>query len=194
MASSLIEARSAMAPTTIVNLVLWLSWAAYWIIAARSTPRSASLERSASRFLHLGAALISLLLLLTKPLQIEIPGGLLVSLVGDLVTGLGLVIAIGARVHLGANWSGRIELKDGHRIVRTGPYGWVRHPIYSGIVVAITGSALASGELTALLAPAIMLAAYLRKIRMEETVLLRTFGTEHEAYRREVKALVPFVA
>jgi protein-S-isoprenylcysteine O-methyltransferase Ste14 len=96
-------------------------------------------------------------------------------------------------VHLGAHGSGRIELKEGHRIVRSGPYGWVRHPIYAGIVMAIAGSALVAGEATALLAPVVLLAAYLRKVRMEEAVLLRTFGDEYQAYRRDVKALLLFV-
>lgn len=179
--------------TTIVNLALWLTWAACWIVAARSAPRGASLERSASRFVHLGTALVSLALLVTKPLAVAIPGGPAVAVIGDVVTGLGLAFAIWARVRLGENWSGRVELKEGHRVIRTGPYGWVRHPIYAGIVMAIAGSALVAGEATALLAPVVMLAAYLRKIRMEEAVLLRAFGAEYEAYRRDVRALVPFV-
>lgn len=182
-----------MAPVTVVSLALWMTWAAYWIVAARSSPRGASLERSASRLVHLGAAVASLALLVTRPLEVAIPGGPAVAVVGDVVTGIGLAFAIWARVHLGANWSGRVELKEGHRVVRTGPYGWVRHPIYAGIVMAVAGSALVAGEVTALLAPVVMLAAYLRKVRMEEAVLLRTFGGEYEAYRRDVKAIVPFV-
>lgn len=182
-----------MAPATIANVILWLTWAAYWIVAARSAPRGASHERSASRLVHLGAAVASLALLVTRPLEVAIPGGPIVAVAGDAVTGIGLAIAVWARIHLGANWSGRIELKEGHRVVRTGPYGWVRHPIYSGIVIAIAGGALVAGEATALLTPVVMLAAYLRKVRMEEAVLLRTFGDEYEAYRRDVRALVPFV-
>jgi protein-S-isoprenylcysteine O-methyltransferase Ste14 len=78
-------------------------------------------------------------------------------------------------------------------VVRTGPYAWVRHPIYAGILVAIAGSALVARELTAALAVVIMTAAYWRKVRMEEAVLLKSFGPEYQSYRREVKALVPFI-
>lgn len=184
---------NAMAPTTNVNIALWLTWTAYWIAAARSAPRGASLERSASRLVHLGAAIASLALLVTHPLQAAIPGGPIVAVVGDVVTGIGLAFAIWARIHLGQNWSGRLELKKGHRVVRSGPYGLVRHPIYAGIIMATAGSSLVAGQATAFLAPVIMLTAYLRKVRMEEAVLLRTFGAEYEAYRRDVKALVPFL-
>ena len=62
------------------------------------------------------------------------------------------------------NWSGRVELKEGHRVVRSGPYGWVRHPIYAGIVMAIAGTALVTGEATALVAPVVMLAASASKL------------------------------
>jgi len=182
-----------MAVPSIINLAIWTAWLAYWIVAARSAARGASFERRASRFLHLGAALISLAALLLRPVHLGLPGGGAVDAAGDLVTGLGLAFAIWARIHLGQCWSGRVEVKQGHRVVRTGPYAWVRHPIYAGILIAIAGSAIVAGELTAFVAVVIMTAAYLRKIRMEEAVLLQSLGPEYEAYRREVKALVPFV-
>jgi protein-S-isoprenylcysteine O-methyltransferase Ste14 len=109
------------------------------------------------------------------------------------MTALGLMLAIWGRVHLGKEWSGRVELKPGHHLVRSGPYAWVRHPIYAGILWAVAGSALVARELTAALAVMVMLAAYRRKIRMEEAVLSKAFGAEYGAYRRVVKALVPFV-
>jgi protein-S-isoprenylcysteine O-methyltransferase Ste14 len=182
-----------MAVTPAINLALWIAWLTYWIVAARSAPRGASFERRTSRFLHLGAALISLAALLLRPVHFELPAGAAVDAAGDVVTGLGLAFAIWARIHLGQCWSGRVEVKQGHRVVRTGPYALVRHPIYAGILMAIAGSAIVAGELTAFLAVVIMTASYLRKVRMEEAVLLQSFGSEYEAYRREVKALVPFV-
>ncbi len=182
-----------MAIATVINLALWATWLAYWIVAARSAPRGASFERRGSRFLHLGAALASVALLVFRPIHVRLPGAAGIEAAGDLLTGLGLAFAIWARLHLGQQWSGRVEVKPGHRVVRSGPYAWVRHPIYAGILLAIAGSALVARELTAALAVVIMAAAYWRKVRMEEAVLLQSFGPEYQAYRREVKALVPFI-
>jgi protein-S-isoprenylcysteine O-methyltransferase Ste14 len=182
-----------MATTSIINVALWIAWLVYWILAARSAAPGASFERRASRFLHLGAALISLAALLLRPVHVGLPGEGVVDAAGDVATGLGLAFAIWARIHLGQCWSGRVEVKHGHRVVRTGPYALVRHPIYAGILMAIAGSAMVAGELTAFLAVVLMTVAYLRKVRMEEAVLLQSFGPEYEGYRREVKALVPFV-
>ena len=98
-----------------------------------------------------------------------------------------------ARRHLGAQWSGRLEVKEGHRIVRSGPYAWVRHPIYAGILLGLVGSALVAHKLSACLAAFVMLAAYVRKIRMEERVLRRHFGSDWDTYCQQTAALVPFV-
>jgi protein-S-isoprenylcysteine O-methyltransferase Ste14 len=178
---------------TLINRALWLTWLGYWAFGARSAARGKSLEPRRSRLLHLGAILVSLALLFARPLHLGLPGGPMVDAAGDLITGLGLALTVWARVHLGQHWSGRVELKAEHRVVRSGPYAWLRHPIYAGVLLGVAGSAIVAGELTALLAVVVMLAAYLRKIRMEEAVLQETFGPEYAAYRRKVKALVPFV-
>ena len=176
-----------------INIGMWLGWFTYWAIAARSATRGTSSERRSSRLIQLAAVVVSVSLLGARLVHVGLPGGPWVDLVGNVVTVLGLAFAIWARRHLGANWSGRVELKEGHRVVRSGPYAIVRHPIYTGILVAIVGSAIIAREVTAFGAVLVMLAAFLRKIRMEETVLLGAFGTAYEKYRCEVKALVPFV-
>ena len=89
------------------------------------------------------------------------------------------------------SWS--LTFVDGHRLIRTGPYAIVRHPIYAGIGAAILGTAVAVGEVRALLAFLLIAAAYLHRIRIEERLLAREFGAEHDRYRRDVKALVPFL-
>ena len=103
----------------------------------------------------------------------------------------GLLLTVIARVHLGRNWGGAVQLKEGHEIVRHGAYSSVRHPIYAGLLVAITGSALVSGHCQALLAVPLCVIAYVRKIRMEERLLAQAFGPEYDAYRRSTGALVP---
>jgi protein-S-isoprenylcysteine O-methyltransferase Ste14 len=122
-----------------------------------------------------------------------VPAGRVVFLVGVVLTWMGVAFAIWARIHLGADWSGIVAIKEGQRLVRSGPYALVRHPIYTGILLGFIGTALAIGEVRGLLSVALITAACLFRIRMEERWLLEEFGAEYEQYRREVKALIPFV-
>src|SRR5262249_40235736 len=74
---------------------------------------------------------------------------------------------------------------------RSGPYKWLRHPIYTGILVMYVGTALVTGEWLAILGLAMVTFAYWRKIRLEEANLNTAFGADYDAYRRETWALVP---
>jgi protein-S-isoprenylcysteine O-methyltransferase Ste14 len=105
----------------------------------------------------------------------------------------GIGFAIWARVHLGQYWSGHVTLKPGHKLIRSGPYALVRHPIYTGILLAIIGSAVAMDEYRGVLAVAIVAETFVRKLRIEERWLTEEFGGEYTVYREEVKALVPGV-
>jgi protein-S-isoprenylcysteine O-methyltransferase Ste14 len=78
-------------------------------------------------------------------------------------------------------------------LVRTGPYSIVRHPIYTGLLVAFAGTALVIGAFWALLALFILLIVLWMKIRLEEKVLAEEFGESYIQYKKEVKALVPFI-
>jgi protein-S-isoprenylcysteine O-methyltransferase Ste14 len=96
-----------------------------------------------------------------------------------------------ARMHLGKYWSGRISLKENHRVIQTGPYAWVRHPIYSGLILALFGTAITLGTISAFAGFAFMLISFVRKLKIEETWLRSQFGAEYEAYQNRVKALIP---
>ena len=109
--------------------------------------------------------------------------------VGLLVAGLGL--AVWARLHLGRYWSGTITLKEGHRLIRSGPYAMVRHPIYTGIITAMVGTAITVGTVSGTLGVLLLLAAYLLKIRREERFLACEFGEEYARYRKDVNSLFP---
>ena len=112
---------------------------------------------------------------------------------GVLVTVAGLLFAVWARVHLGKNWSGRPMIKVGHQLIRSGPYQYVRNPIYTGILVGLIGTAMVIGYWIVVFAVGVGFVAFLGKIREEEKLLLETFGEEYVRYRREVKALIPFI-
>jgi protein-S-isoprenylcysteine O-methyltransferase Ste14 len=105
----------------------------------------------------------------------------------------GAGFAIWARAYLGRNWSAIVTIKEDHRMVRSGPYALVRHPIYSGFLLALLGSALALGEVRGLVAVALAFLAWWFKSRLEEQFMEQRFGAEYAVYKRRVKALIPFV-
>lgn len=186
-----------MTPTAINAAgFLWLAWLAYWLFAARTAKRDQQAEPMAHRAVHLaliGAAfaLVFSLVPLPPPLAtvwLATPW----TWLGTALTAAALAFAIWARVHLGAYWSGRITVKEGHQLIRTGPYAFARHPIYTGFVFGFAGAAIASGRLAGLVGLACVVVAYAIKIPREEKVLSAQFS-EYADYRRSVRALVPFV-
>ena len=106
----------------------------------------------------------------------------------------GLLFAWWARIHLGRFWSSAITRKEGHRVVNTGPYALVRHPIYTGIIVALAATAAAQVT-TSGFAGAVLIAFGLwLKARAEERFLMAELGTDaYGSYRRRVPMLVPFL-
>ena len=106
---------------------------------------------------------------------------------------LGFAFAWWARIALGRLWSGTITRKDDHRILDTGPYGIVRHPIYTGLLLAVFATVAIKGEAPALAGGAPLLLGWTVKARIEEGFLSRELGAEnYDAYRQRVPMLIPF--
>ena len=176
---------------------MWLCWAAYWWAASRGAKPTERHEPLGSRLLHIVPLMLAVWLLWAQ----QVPGTLLnervypwaawVFWVAALLTAAGLLFTVWARVHLGRNWSGTVTIKQGHELVTDGPYARVRHPIYTGLLAAFIGSALARGEWRGVLAVVIVWAALWRKLRLEERWMAERFGQQYLAYRRRVPALVP---
>jgi len=177
---------------------MWLSWAGYWWLASRGAKPDERREPLGSRLLHVLPLVLAFWLLWAK----HVPGAFLNETLfpwspwqfwaGALVTATGMLFTVWARVHLGSNWSGIVTIKHDHELIADGPYGLVRHPIYTGLLVAFIGSAMARGEWHGLLAVLIAWWALWRKLRLEERWMAERFGQQYEAYRRRVPALVPF--
>jgi protein-S-isoprenylcysteine O-methyltransferase Ste14 len=104
---------------------------------------------------------------------------------------VGIAFAIWARFYIGQNWSGAVTVKVGHELIRGGPYRWVRHPIYSGILLALFGTAVARRQLIGFIAVAFFLIGFLIKSRIEEQLMRKTFGDQYVEYSRSTGALVP---
>jgi protein-S-isoprenylcysteine O-methyltransferase Ste14 len=105
----------------------------------------------------------------------------------------GFLFAWWARLHLGRLWSGSIPRKEGHRVIDSGPYAVVRHPIYTGILAAATATAIDVGAVHSYIGAALMIFAYWTKAKLEERWLREELGPQdYDAYRRRVPMLVPF--
>jgi protein-S-isoprenylcysteine O-methyltransferase Ste14 len=97
-----------------------------------------------------------------------------------------------ARIHLGTLWSGTVTRKVHHKVIKTGPYAIVRHPIYTGISVALIATALLRPGWFGLAGVVLIIASFVIKYRLEERFLMEVLGPEYAAYRKKVPALVPF--
>ena len=177
--------------------LLWLSWLVYWLAAARRTAPNKRIEtllEGASYRIPLAIG-VFLMVFWRLPSLLGIPAlwpqSSLGAGIGLAFTVAGLCFAVWARVHLGKYWSGCITLKENHRVIQTGPYAWVRHPIYSGIILALFGTAITLGTIPAFAGFAFMVVSFVRKLKIEETWLRSQFGAEYEAYQNRVKALIP---
>jgi len=178
---------------------LWIAWVLYWWAASGDVKVTKRREPVASRLGHVVPLVLAAWMLIAP----RLPGGLLggrflpatlsVYLIGVAVLAAGLAFTVWARVFLGRNWSGTVTLKEGHELIRSGPYRFVRHPIYTGLLVAFAGSAIARGEWRGLVALAIAFGALWRKLKLEERWLGEIFGEAYERYRAEVPALIPFL-
>lgn len=110
---------------------------------------------------------------------------------GLALTALGIGLSIWARLTLGANWSGVVTLKKGHELIRAGLYRWIRHPIYTGILLAMIGTALIRGHLRGWLGFAVVLATFYFKARREENFLRQEFGQGFEEHMRNTGMFLP---
>jgi len=177
---------------------LWLAWALYWLVSALSNKTTVRRESLASRLAYVlpllaGGVLIGWRHLPWEWLNARLwPRSLAAYWLGVMLLAAGLSFSVWARVYLGRNWSGSVTVKEGHELVRTGPYGYVRHPIYTGLIVALLGTAITSGTLRAAVGLAIVVASFLYKLRLEETFMRETFPDQYPGYAASVPRLIPF--
>jgi protein-S-isoprenylcysteine O-methyltransferase Ste14 len=178
--------------------LLWLAWLAYWWLASRGVKPTERHEPLSSRLLHIVPLGLAVILLASNRLALGVLNARLLApalwqfWVAGIMTAAGLLFTIWARVHLGDNWSGTVTIKRHHDLIVTGPYAIVRHPIYTGLLAALVGAAVARNEWRGVLAVLIALAALWRKLRLEERWMAERFGERYAAYARAVPALLPF--
>jgi protein-S-isoprenylcysteine O-methyltransferase Ste14 len=180
-------------------LIVWMTIGLVWLAASASLKSVAREEPWGSRLFHILGIAVAFLLLFDSRLPIPVlnrrfvPDTPAVWWTGFVLTVAGAAIAVWARLLLGANWSATVTVKQNHELKRTGPYAIVRHPIYSGFLLAMLGTAIAFGEIRGLIAFVLALVAWRMKSLIEERFMLDQFGEQYARYKREVKALIPFV-
>jgi len=181
-------------------LALWLLWLIYWRVSAVGVKPARRVQSPLSRTLHIAPLVLAGLLLWIGPMR---GAGLLFQRFlarsagaywcGLALLVLGLGFSIWARMTLGRNWSASVTVKHDHQLICTGPYAWVRHPIYSGVLLAFIGTAVVRGDWCGVLAVLIVLVTFWRKLRLEERWMIETFGDDYRRYRQRTAALIPLL-
>ncbi len=169
--------------------VIWVVFGLYWLAAATRAKASAPTTR---------ARFPGLLIIVLVGLRVIFRGNVLavesvpVRVVGIAVLVAGLGLAVYARIYLGANWGMPMTVRAEPELVTTGPYRFVRHPIYTGILLGLIGTAL-SLNLSFLIGMAVLGAYFAYSARVEERNLAGVFGPEYRDYRARTKMIVPFL-
>ena len=176
----------------------WIVFVAYWLLGALRTRRTAQTESFASRygilFLEIfGFALLFLDQAETGMLgQRVVPRTFALAATGVALTWAGIALALWARWHLGQYWSARITIKEDHKLIRTGPYARLRHPIYSGLDLAVIGSAITIDQWRCVFGVSLIVAGYWIKARREEAILTAQFGEDFQEHCRHTGFLLPW--
>ncbi len=177
---------------------VWAAYLFYWQIAAAGSKPTQRIEPTISRVIRSLAFLIAIALFFLNNLppwlyRHFLPPALWTFWVGAAITVAGLLFAIWARVILGANWSRSVTIKQNHELITAGPYRLIRHPIYTGLLTAFAGSAVATTELRGIVAFLLVFIALWYKLRLEEQWMRSQFGDVYTNYARHTAALVPWL-
>ena len=180
-----------------IELLPWYGFLLVWGVAALWVKSAKIAEPISGRLLYTLVMCTGLFLLFSRRADVWvlkqrfIADAPWVAIAGVVLTFAGAALAIWARFILRANWSAMVTRKVGHELVRSGPYRVVRHPIYSGLLLAVIGTALVVGEWRAVLAVPFVLGSESLKARREEEFMLAEFGDAYRQYRGETGFLVP---
>jgi len=175
----------------------WIVFVVYWIIGAMKTRATRDKEPFTSRFAVLLIEMLGYLLVFSGSTGISILGTRFIprtmasAVLGVVFTWSGIGLAVWARYHLAEYWSARITIKEDHQLIRTGPYSHLRHPIYSGLILATIGSVLVIDEWRCVLGVSLVTVGYCFKASREETMLARQFGEAFREHQKHAGFLIP---
>ena len=170
--------------------IAWIVFWVYWLVSAAGVKEGSGARR---RVPTGGLTVLSVVVLVRVfrggSLVVQSP---VLGVVGAVVFASGIVLAVWARVHLGRNWGMPMTQKAEPELVTSGPYRFVRHPIYSGLLLAVLGTALVT-SLIGLIVVAVLCGYFYYAASVEEKNLTTVFPTAYPAYRTKTKMLIPYV-
>ncbi len=176
---------------------LWIFISFFWFVGMFVNKRTVQRETLVQRFRYVVVPLALAIIIGKIPYLhrhfYEVTDA--VAAVGDVLVAAGVAIAIYARVTLGTNWSGTVTLKAGHTLITSGPYRFVRHPIYTGLLVAVWGTVMVFAPSPAGIGYVLVVGiSFAIKLRYEEELMMKQFPREYPGYRQRVKtAFVPLI-
>jgi protein-S-isoprenylcysteine O-methyltransferase Ste14 len=181
--------------------IIWIVLATFWLISAKNNKQALFKESFISRFLQYWLPLIIAVLLLgpgkwfghTLIRENFVEHTNLVGSIGLLISFIGLIIACWSRYLLGKNWSLSVQKKENHELIKSGFYKIVRHPIYTGILLIFIGNTIIVGDYRGFIAVAIVFISFWFKLKKEEKFLTEIFGNEYINYKKETKAILPYI-
>lgn len=181
-----------MRAVELLFIVAWALFWLYWLVAAFSIKRG---RVPWSRELAIRAAIAVVIFVMVR-LGVfrdqRLNRDVWLGVVGVILLFFGLAFAVWARRSIGRNWGSPMTQKDDPELVTSGPYRWVRHPIYSGILLAGIGTAIALSWIS-LAVVAIAGTYFIYSATVEERFMTSRFPDTYPAYRNSTKMLVPFV-
>ena len=177
--------------------VPWLIFLVYWIAASFRVNKMERQEPQGEKLLRIVLAIAGWYLLSRNDPRFGVLNERFVRfhfwvfLLGAVMTWAGVGFAIWARYHIGRFWSASVALKTEHELIRSGPYARIRHPIYTGILLALAGTTLAVGRYRGIVAFVLIFASLIRKSKQEEALLAEQFGPAFEEHRRHTGFFLP---
>jgi len=175
----------------------WGVWLLFWIVSAFFVKRTVERRFGSWRTLVVlgGIGLVVVLRRTTgspspAPPSSRTPA---VEILADVITFAGLGVALWSRAALGTNWSGSVAFKENHELIERGPYRYVRHPIYSGMLLMVLGTSLIRGSVFGFAVFLLCCLGLWLKARREEALLEGHFPTAYASYKASVKAFIPFL-
>lgn len=186
--------------TNIIVVSAWAVFIIYWVVSSFRVKRD--INRRAAWWAWTRVILLAVVISWVASVgkigqathRIETlyhPTSAVLGVIGAILVVIGVAFAVWARVHLGRNWSPVPSIKEGHELVTSGPYRFVRHPIYTGMILAMIGSAL-SLSVWFLVAVAFCI-LFIRRVRIEEKLMTKQFPDQYPSYKKRTWALFPYI-
>ena len=175
----------------------WAAWAILWLAMAFFSKSNKRRESPGQRLQHMIPAMLGFLLLFREGFgspwftQVIFPDNPVLMLVCVALTSFGLLFSVWARLALGSNWSGTVTIKANHQLIRRGPYRFIRHPIYTGMLTALLATAITQRLVSGVLGFAVVYFALYRKALREESFLSQEFGDAFAEHQRHTGMFLP---